>query len=160
MNELVDISPLQNKIVDVAQQIVDTDDAQQVKQLVAIFNAHQQKRNVVRIMELNELVDTTVGKIRERIEKRGDELTNQELLQCLQAISNTVEKANKDLNGIVDSPVISYSQNNQINVNVTDSLSRESREKITSVIRDILNKADAMSYPILENIESVEVIDD
>lgn len=157
-NEIINIDPLQNKITTVAQQIVEEEDEQKAKQLVSIFNTHQQKRNVVRVMKLNELIDTIVNQIQERVEKRGDELTSQELLQCLQIITNTVEKANKELNGIVDAPIISYSQNN-ISVNVADSLSRESREKITNVVRDILSRADGMSYPILDNIESVEVVD-
>lgn len=159
MTDIINIDSIQNKLQGVAQQIVDEQDDNKTKQLVAMFNANQQKKNVVRVMKLNELIDKIVDQIQERIEKRGDELTSQELLQCLQTITNTVEKANKDLNGIVDAPIITYAQNN-INVNVTDSLSRESREKITSVVRDILDKANQMQYPILDKIETTEVVDD
>lgn len=160
MNDLINIDPLDQKLTTVAQQIVTEENDEETRKLVAIFNAHQQKRNVVRVMTLTTLLDKIINQIQERIDKRGDELTGQELLQFLQTITNTVEKANKELNGVLDAPIITYSQNNQINVNITDSLSRESREKITNVVRDILSRADSMSYPILENIEAVEVVDE
>ena len=158
-NELINIDPLKQKNINIAQQIVSEDDAESVKKLVTLFNANQQKKSVLRVLKLEELIDTITDKVKERVDKRADELTSQELLQCLQVITNSIEKANKDLSGIQDVPIISYSQNNQINVNITDGLSRESREKITDVVRSILNKADELQYPILEEIEISEVKD-
>ena len=160
MNDLVDISKVQDKSIELAQEIIDETDFDKSKNLINLFNATQSKKNVLRILKLSELLDTISDKIQERIEKRGDELTSQELLQCLQVITNTVEKANKDLMCVQDTPIISLQQNNQINVNMSETLTRESREKITSLVQSILNKANDMQYPILNDIEITEVVDE
>ena len=154
------ITKLQNYNVDIVNKIIDEEDPQKTKNLISLFNNTQIKRGIARISKLNDILDLTCTKVEERLQKRGDELTNQELLQCLQVITNTIEKTNKELNNTEDMPTISLQQNNQINVNIAQQLPRESREKITDIINDIINRAKSKDYEILEDVEISEVKDD
>lgn len=157
--ELIDVSQLSNQTQSLAQQIVQEQNIDKAKDLIALFNAASSKQNVVRILNLNKLLDLITSKVQERIEKRGDELTPQELLQSLQVISNSIDRANKELNQVADAPAIQLNQNNQINVNISDTLSRDSRERIMDVVKNIINKANDLNYPIVQELNA-EIRDD
>ena len=107
----------------------------------------------MRVLKLNELLDTVSDKMIERFEKRPDEFSHRDLMDYMTVISTTIDKAQKNLQQVDDIPQINYNQNNQININIADTdFSRESRDKITDAVQAILKKIDSVQID--------EVIDD
>lgn len=142
---------LDSKTKDIAQQILDTDDIDKVKDLTNLFNLNIQKRNVMRVVKMNELLDNVTDKIAERFEKTPDNFTNDDLLKYVQVTENSIEKANKNLNLVEETPAIQLQQNNQVNINIGTSLDRESRVKVTDAVQAILKR---IKQP--ENVVTIE----
>ena len=139
MDKELSVVNVNSDIEKTAQSILDENDLDKVKDLTHLFNLNQAKKNVVRIMKLNGLMDTVADKIIERFEKYPDNFSNAELLSYLQVTQNTIEKASKSLELIDETPAIQFNNNTQVNVSIIDSLDRESKARVADVIRSILN---------------------
>ena len=146
----LNVTPLDRKTQDIAQEILDTDDVDKVKSLTALFNLHAQKRNVIRVMKMNQLLDNVTDKVMERIEKTPDNFSNDDLIKYMQVTENAIDKANKNLNLVSETPAIQMQQNNQVNINIGSTLDRDSRARVTSVVEDILAKMKSQNVPITE----------
>ena len=139
MDKELSVVNVNSDIEKTAQSILAENDLDKVKDLTHLFNLNQAKKNVVRIMKLNGLMDTVADKIIERFEKYPDNFSNAELLSYLQVTQNTIEKASKSLELIDETPTIQFNNNTQVNVSIIDSLDRESKARVADVIRSILN---------------------
>ena len=146
----LNVTPLDRKTQDIAQEILDTDDVDKVKSLTALFNLHAQKRNVIRVMKMNQLLDNVTDKVMERFEKTPDNFSNDDLIKYMQVTENAIDKANKNLNLVSATPAIQMQQNNQVNINRGSTLDRDSRARVTSVVEDILAKMKSQNVPIIE----------
>lgn len=141
MNELLNLENVENNTKDIAQQILDTDDQDKVKDLTQLFNLNQAKKNVLRVLKLNELLDKISDQMMLRFEHRADEFSNVDLLNYMNTVQTAIEKANKSLSLVSDMPLISVN-NTTVNVEVGGNvLTRESRNRITEVVQLLLNKA-------------------
>ncbi len=137
-NDLIDISPLKTEISSTAQKIIDTKDLDEAQNLIKVFNLSQAKKNILRVMKLNQLMDNIQDEIIDRFDQHPDEFTNTDLLNYFQTAQSAIDRANKSLNLINDIPAI---QINQVNINNEEEapLSRQSREKILDYIQNVLN---------------------
>lgn len=133
-----------------AQDIIDERDIDKTKQLVDLFNLNLTKKNSVRILKLNSLLDSISDQVIERFEKRPGEFSNSDLLDYLQAVQSSIDKASKNLELVKDTPQIQINQNSQVNIQVNETLSRDEREHVTDAIKAILDR-------INKNKEIIEV---
>ena len=70
-----------------------------------------------------------------------EKVTNKDLLDYMQVIQNSIDKSQKTVNMIDESPKIQVmNQNNDININVNNEsgVNKESRDRILNVIQSIL----------------------
>jgi hypothetical protein len=141
--DLINIIPLDNYTRDIAEQIVKEEDFNKVKDLTALFNLNQSKRNVIRVMKLNSLLDKVSDSMIERFKNRPGEFSNKDLLDYMTTVQNAIDRANKSLDLTETPPTISLNQQNNVNINVSaaDNLDRDSKERITAAIKAILAKA-------------------
>lgn len=136
--DIVDLIPLDDETSKLADQIIKEKNVDEVQRLVHIFNLNQQKKNVVRILKLNSLLDKVSDNMLNRFEKRPDEFSNSDLLNYMNVVQSSIEKANKSLNLIDETPPI---QLNQVNINMpNETLSKESRDKVAEAVRAIMKK--------------------
>lgn len=136
------VSSIEDRTTSLAKRILDEENLDAVKDLTHLFNLNQAKKNVIRIMKLSGLLDTVSDRIVERFEKYPDNFSNADLLNYLQVTQNALEKANKNLNMVDDTPTIRIQQNNQVNVSIVDSYDRDSRERILEYLKSVLTAAD------------------
>lgn len=150
------VANIDSKSEDLAQQILDTEDVKQVQDLTNLFNLNSQKRNVVRILKMNDLLDKVTDQMIERFEKNPNNFSNEDLLKYMQVTENSIEKANKNLSQIEDTPPIQLTQNN-VTVNLEQpGLSRESKQRVLSVVDQILKNTNAT----LENYVDTYVVEE
>lgn len=122
--------------------ILEADNQDDLKQLIALFNINQSKKNALRVLQLNQLLDLVTEEALKRYQKSPDEISNKELLDCMTAVSTQIEKSTQIVNGIEDKPMIQINQQkNEVNLNVAPKLSREQTENVIDVISRILNTA-------------------
>lgn len=138
---------------DFEDKVLNAGDPNDLKDLTQLFNFNQAKKNLLRLQKLSVLNDDVVSKIERRLLERPDDFSNKDLLDYLQVINNVLDKQSKSQDDVLDKPMITYQQNNQVNVNIANDLTRESRDKITDLISEILNSGNLENLQILENIE-------
>jgi hypothetical protein len=125
---------------DIAQQILDETDVDKIKDLTNLFNLNAQKRNVARVLKMTDLLDKVTDQMLTRFERTPDNFSNEDLIKFMQVTENSIEKANKSISQVDQTPAIQYQQNNQVNISIGDSLSRESRQRVTDTVQAILSK--------------------
>lgn len=140
MNNIIDVKPLDNNTREIAQKILDEKDIDRVKDLTNLFNLNAQKRNVMRVMKMNELLDKVTDKVVDRFDRYPDNFSNDDLLRFMQVTENAIDRANKQLNLIDDTPPIQLTQNNQVNINLATELPRESRERVLEFVKAALKQ--------------------
>lgn len=160
IKDIVDIIPLDNKTNELAQRIVNEDDLVSVQNLTHLFNLNQAKKNALRVIKLNELLDKVTDQIVTRFEQRPGEFSNNDLLNYMQVTQSAIDRANKSLNLVDETPAIQLNQVN-INVNEENVLSKDSRDKVTDAIKSIMSKLNNLQEPSkLESIIVEPVIND
>lgn len=136
--EVLDLTTIDAKSKEVARKILEEDDIDKVKDLTALFNLNAQKRNVMRVIKMNDLLDKVTNQISDRFEKYPDNFTNDELLKYMQVTEAAIDRANKNLNLIEETPQIAMQQNNQVNINMTYGIDEEGRGKVLDIINSVL----------------------
>lgn len=135
-------------------EIMTSDDADELSDIIDIFNLNLQKKNLIRNKKLNDIQDKVVERMLEKIESEPWEFSNDDLIKFHKVIQETISKSpNIDKAEI---PLIQVNQ--QINVN-SPNFDRESRAKILSAVNDILNNKE-YKLEKEEEIEEVQVLDD
>ena len=136
----LDLTPLDIKTRDIAQKILNEEDVDAVKDLTNLFNLNAQKRNVMRVIKMNDLLDKVTDQVIQRFEKTPANFSNEDLIKYMQVTENAIDRASKNLNLVEETPPIQLMQNNQVNINIDNGLDRESREKVLSIVEAILNE--------------------
>lgn len=152
----LDTAPLDAKSTQLAQQIMEETDIDKVKDLTNLFNLDMQKRNVARVLKMTDLLDQVTDQVLTRFERTPDNFSNEDLIKFMQVTENSIEKANKTLSQVDETPAIQYQQNNQVNINIGDSLNRESRQKVTDTVQAILKKFGAQELETLSALSDDE----
>jgi hypothetical protein len=136
----LDTRPIDEQTTQLAQQIMNETDVDKVKDLTQLFNLNAQKRNVARVLKMTDLLDQVTDQVLTRFERTPDNFSNEDLIKFMQVTENSIEKANKSLSQVEQTPAIQLQQNNQVNINIGDGLNRESRQKVTDAVQSILSK--------------------
>ena len=140
-NNKLNPQPLDSKNNEIAQKILDAETVEETKDLTALFNLNSQKRNVLRVLKMNNLLDKVTDQIIERFEKNPHLFTNEDLLKYMQVTENAIDRANKNLNMVEETPPIQLLQQNQVNININQGLNRESRQRVIETVQAILNSS-------------------
>ena len=131
-----------DKATELSKQIAKVDTKSELDALYDAFKINDTKKNVFRINKLNNLLDKITEEATARFEQRPGEMSNKEVIDYMNAVSNQIDRSKSTLNQIKD---VNLTQvNNTVNVNIDNketSLSRESREKVIDFIKDILKNS-------------------
>lgn len=136
----LDIISLNENISDLAQQVIDEPDLDKTRDLVALFNWNMSKKNVARLLKLNNLYDAVSDQMIARFEKRSDQFSNAELLDYLKTVQGAIDSSSKSLSTTEEPPVI-VQNNTQINVNLNNDFDRAAKARIAAAVQAILTKA-------------------
>ena len=160
--EIVNLIPLNEENEKLANQILAETDLEKTQELTHLFNLNQAKRNAIRVLKLNSLLDKVSDQMIERFEKRPDNFSNTDLLNYMTTVQNSIDRANKSLNLIDESPAIKINIDN-VNVDNGPVLDRESREKVADALKAIMSfmeKQDNTVEPESIIIEEGEIEED
>lgn len=146
--DLTNIIPFEKDMQKAKDELVAETDPTVIKDKIELFNLYQTKKNVIRALKYNELLDKVSDEMLLRFKESPDEFTNSDLLNYLQTAQNALDRSNKALNSIEDRPLINI---NQVNVNTEDTaLNRESREKVMRAVQALLGKSKEVEEDIIE----------
>ena len=140
---------LDTPVEELEERLLKEHDADEVKNIIELFNLNIKKKNVIRTEKLSQLQDLISNQMRETVEQNADAFSNKDLLEYFKTIQETVSKA--DMSPDVKIPI-------QINQQITiesdsDKLDRASKERVVAAIQAILNRQES---PIPADFEVVE----
>ena len=141
------------------QQIVAETDEQKTKDLTYLFNVNQNKKTIVRVNKLNELLDTITDQALARFTAKPDEISNKELFDGLKIVQDLIERGQKQVSGVGETPLIQVNQQtNEVNFgSIQSNLSRDSRERVKSAVMDLLSSINTATT-IEADTEDFEII--
>lgn len=158
INDLINMIPLNESNAKLAQDIIDESDIDKVKDLTHLFNLNQAKKNVLRVLKLNSLLDKVSDQMIERFTKQPGAFSNSDLLNYMQVTQSAIDRANKALNLVDETPAIQINQ--QVNnINVGESLDRESRDRIKDAVNAILKRTSQLDIE-LDKSDDVVIIEE
>ena len=112
-------------------------DKQKMQVIEQQFNDIQRKKQLARISKLSDVQDMLTDQFYLRVSQRPDEISNKEMLDGMKVVQDLMEKNQKRAEIIEEIPQLI--QINQTEVNVGNTLSRDSRERVKSAVLGILD---------------------
>lgn len=146
-------------------QIIAETDGQKTRDLTQLFNANQNKKTMVRVNKLSDLLDTITDQALARFTVRPDEISNKELFDGLKVVQDLIERGQKQVSGAGEMPLIQVNQqNNEVTIGGSPStLSRDSRERVKSAVLGLLESIASTAQTTTESdiieVDPVEVTD-
>lgn len=131
--------------------IAETDESK-TRDLTQLFNANQNKKTMVRVNKLSDLLDTITDQALARFTARPDEISNKELFDGLKVVQDLIERGQKQVSGVGEMPLIQLNQqNNEVNFgDPASSLNRESRERVKTAVLGLLDSLSKKPVDIVE----------
>ena len=133
----------------VVKDIVAAPNKEELEKQFQLFNMNQVKKNALRIIKLNDLLTKVEDQALERFEKRPDQVSNKELLDYMNAVSNQIEKAQNFSKETLSTEVggIKIKQEKtEVNINVAPVLNRNEKDRVVDVISVLLNQMKKQSF--------------
>ena len=124
---------------EMAQQLLQTRDAEQFSMIVSQLNAELKKKEYARLATFSDIQDELAQQLLKRITKNSDSMSNKDLVTYLTAIQNILDRSAQ---AAANTPAIAI-QHNVVNVGVGDDvqkMSKESRDKIKDAVDYILSQ--------------------
>ena len=124
-------------IDDLSEQLMNESNPAQLENIIDLFNVSFQKKNILRIQKLNELQDKIQTQIEKRLDNKIDEFSNKDLIDYFKVMQDSIIK-NSDNAEMQNAKVIQIIQNQtnvQNNLQESEPLSRESKEKISEAVQ-------------------------
>lgn len=127
----------------VVKDIVAAPNKEELEKQFQLFNMNQVKKNALRIIKLNDLLTKVEDQALERFEKRPDQVSNKELLDYMNAVSNQIEKAQNFSKETLSTEVGGIKirqEKTEVNINVAPVLDRNEKDRVVDVISVLLNQ--------------------
>ena len=135
---MADRQLLESSSEEVVSKLIESQDADEIQRLTQLFNVNQLKKDALRVLKLNDILDKLDDQVAERVEKYPDQFSNADLLNYVNAVQQNISKSAQSVGTLNQTPLIQFNQQNNISVEGTE-LNRESREKIVDIVRQFLN---------------------
>lgn len=139
------------------EDILKETDVSKLKDLTHLFNAFQAKRQVLRINALNDVQDSLIKQMADRLAMQPHNFANADISAWMKVVQQVLDASQKGIEEIDNIPTITYQQNNQINVTVGTELSRDSRDKVFNILQQLMKNVEDTS---VLNKENEIIIDD
>ena len=140
-SEIVPVNPLNEESKALIEKIIAETDEQKARDLTQLFNANQNKKTMVRVNKLSDLLDAITDQAFTRFTTKPDEISNKELFDGLKIVQDLIERGQKQVAGVPETPLIQFNQQtNEVNIgDKTSNLNRDSRERVKSAVLSLLS---------------------
>jgi hypothetical protein len=155
----INAEDLNKESLELINQIIAEADIEKTKDLTYLFNINQNKKTMIRVDKLSGLQDNLVDQLVRRISERPDEISNKELMDGLKIVQDIIERGQKQVAGVTETPLIQINQQtNSVNIGDTSTtLSRESRDKVKNAVTALLGNL--MNSPKTQTVPKEEIIE-
>lgn len=157
---VVDSRQLDDNASKLAQEIIKSKTPEDMDKYVNMFELNIAKKNALRILTLNSLLDKVNDQATERFNKHPEEITNKELLDYMDVVQNSIDRAEASLKNANNPASSVTSMHNEVNINMGSGMNEESRTKVVDAVTSLLaHLGDADKEDKKEDTEKTETID-
>ena len=135
-------------------KLLQSKDPVEINDIVQLFNMNLKKKELIRADIYSELQDKVTDQIGKRIEKNSDTFSNKDLLDYMNSIQSILNKQGNQENNTI--PTIAI-QNN-LTINQSEELSKDSRDRIKDVIQAILKQQNQIVENNVTNEGGTEIV--
>ena len=157
---LVNTSKLDSQTVDIANKILNEDNPESAKDLVSMFNWYMSKKNVNRILKLNNLLDGVSDQMLLRFATRADQFSNSDLIDYMKTVQSAIDNSTKALNQAEEPPKIVNHITIEGDVNTGPVFDRDSKERMLAAIQAALKSVNTPSDAVIEVTADEETSND
>lgn len=127
-------------------KLIEENDADNLKDIIDLFNLNIKKKDVLRINKLSDIQDKISDQIATRIDKKADEFSNADLLNYLKVVQDIIDRSDTT-SETLKIPNIQINQQNNLNLGISEHprLTKESRDKVLNAVQSILSKYDTVA---------------
>ncbi len=158
-NEVVEVKNNELTTESVLSKIENIQDSDDLKEAINLFNLSITKKDMLRAMQQDELLDIIIKQAGDRLRKRTDELSTRDLLDYMNAFQNNLSKTQDAV--IENSPTIQINDNKKVIVNVENvaGLNRDSSENVLDAIKDIIKELNSETSlnDLLDSVKTIDV---
>ena len=156
--------PLELKEKELIAKIVEAPTRDELQKQFDLFNMNQSKKNALRVVKLNSLLDKVEDQAIARFEKRPDQISNRELLEYINVISGQIDRAQKHFDAVTLAPAKTVAaQKTDVTINVGTNLNRDSKERvmdaISALLKQVRNATETSASATSENLEAPIEVD-
>mgnify|MGYP006886749825 CR=1 FL=1 len=146
-NELIDTSNSnesnRNLLTQDSNQIVEStiksNNIEEIKNLTQLFNINSIKKNMLRVNELNELMDLANREALDRFKKYAPFMEDKDIANYMKIFQQSLINSQNIINSVDEKPIAQINiQNNVITHENDITLSKESRDKILNVVQALM----------------------
>lgn len=137
-------------VTEVADKIFSESDPKKTQDLIELFNWNINKKHILRTAKLDSLFDDITEQMVLRFKTKPDQFSNEDLLNYMKTVQSAIDNNAKSIDKEKEPPKIMQQNNTQINLNIQQDLTSESRARVLAAINSILNK---QNYIENSNIE-------
>ena len=128
---------LENSANDIITDALNETSSEEMKKHIDRFNLELTKKNMLRMVMLNNVLDAAQEEVFTRLMNSSDDMSNKELLEVINTFQTSMEKTSKNMEKVDELPMIELRQQN-VNINVDNTLDRDSKNKVINVIKELL----------------------
>lgn len=141
IDESLALLPLDKQEEKIITDIIKAPNQKELQEQFDLFNINQSKKNALRIIKLNSLLDKVEDQAIERFEKKPDQVSNKELLEYMQVVAGQIDRSQKYIETIKDKPMIKVTDKSQtVNVHIGTELDKDSKERVMDAIQNLLKQ--------------------
>lgn len=125
-----------------ARKIIKEKDPKNLASLINEFRAISLKKEIIRVVKLSEFLDLADEEVGKRLSTYPERLKNSEVVEFSKILQDSLDRSNKQIDMIQEDAIKIPSSASTVNVTkneVNVNLTTASREKITNIIRSIMN---------------------
>lgn len=128
----------------IVDKIIEAPNSDELQKQLNLFNMNLGKKNALRIVKLNNLLDKVEDQAIERFEKRPDQVSNKELLDYMEVISGQIDRAQRQIDTVSNAPAVTVTaQKTDVTINVGSDLDRDGKERVMDAISALLKQVKA-----------------
>jgi len=161
-----------SKDKEIIQSIIDADSKAELEKQFALFNINQSKKNALRIIKLEQIMNIAEDQAIDRLTKRPDQISHRELLDYMQIISGQIDRSQKYIDTLPERDLIQpvNVDKQQININIGTDYTQDNKENVINAVKGIFDiikqnnakqaKNDVIDTPITDLSDKNEEEDD
>ncbi len=135
----------------ITRELMSAKTKEDYQRIVDIFNMAQGKKNILKAMRWDKILDKAGEELLRRLMNNSDQFDNDTLLKYIQVITGQIAKAHEYVDTVSKQPIISINQSKtEVNVNIN----RESNENVRDAVTDLLRQLQAQNNKPTETIDA------